>query len=105
MPTFKVTVQREIVKEITVLVEAETLEELTMQCPSSIIYGSIAAQRPADSWNTVIDDLWFDTDRVERTRKKPEYILGRIDNDWTFEKALNNPAVDPLQLSLLPEDL
>ena len=104
MPAFTVVIQREIVEEITVVVEAETEENITNDCLSSVIYEGVAAVKNPKHWDAVVDELWLDPDRVDITRKRPEFKLEKIDDDWVLLVLPKKPKIDPRQLPLLQEE-
>lgn len=104
MPVFNVIVQRETVREIKVRIEAESLEDITTYCPSHVIYEGIDAMRNSQYWNPAIDDFWLDPDKVKGTTGQPEFVLVRIDGNWTLKKAPKKQLADPRQLPLLLED-
>ena len=104
MPAFTVVIQREIVEEIEVVVEAEKEENITNDCLSSVIYEGVAAVKNSRHWNAVVNELWLDVDRVRGTGKKPQFILEKMDDDWVLLTAPKKPRVDPRQLPLLKEE-
>jgi len=103
MPGFKVVLQREIVEEIEVVIEAPEEESITNWCPSSTIYEGVAATKHAEQWESIVHDTWLDPDRVEATSKKVGFVLDRVDGDWVLTVAPKKPRVDPRQLPLLKE--
>ncbi len=100
MPTFKVFLQREIVEEIAINIEAEKEEVIANWCSSYAIYEGVAATKNARHWKSVVNEVWLDPDRIESTDAEPEFEVYSIDRDWEIKKVLKKPKVDPRQLSL-----
>ena len=104
MPTFTVTIQREVVEEIKVNIETDNVRNIENLCPVKVISEGVVNSVPHSKWKTVVDDLWLDTEEVESTTAPADFVLSRITESWLFKKAPNAPKTDPRQLPLLPRD-
>ncbi len=103
MPTFKVFLQKEVVEEVAVIIEANEEEDITDKCLSSIIFEGVGAVKSPGKWKAIVHDIYLDPDRVEEVNKKPEFILEKYDGDWVLLTAPKKPRVDPRQLPLIEE--
>ncbi len=105
MPVFNVVICRVTADEVTVRVEAPSLEVITEECLCDEIYEATDRVRKLRDWEVVENSVDIDAERVVESDHPPELILRPRKKDahispWRAVKAPKRPYVDPRQVNL-----
>ncbi len=103
MPTYKVFLQKEIVREIEITIKAEEERHIYSLCDLKTIFKAVKAEKHNGKWDKIVDEPYMDSDRIEVTDKDPEFIIKEFEGDWLMLRAPKKPKVDPRQLPLLED--
>lgn len=98
MPIFNVTLAREVIEEITVVVEAESVEDLKGPTPNAF-YEQVASKKKLSDWKSTVNDVWLQEEKPSR-KKQPELVVQR-NKEGRFEV---KPSVDVRQVLMFKEE-